>query len=82
MRKKSKFDRNPGEVVHYWERQSGARVICSRSKGYGRRFHFRVWMLNSKGAYYPTRAGITLTTTELKKLRLALRKAINIGEAG
>lgn len=80
--KGDRFDRNPGVVLHSWERKSGERIICSRSHGYGRRFHFRVWMLNSKGAYYPTRSGITLSIRELKKLRRALRKAIKMCEEG
>lgn len=69
-----KFDRDPGTVVDSWNPKRGKRVIVSRSRGYGRRVHVRVWLLNSKGAYHPTRAGITLTISELKKLRRALKK--------
>ena len=69
-----KFDRDPGTILYSWDPRGGKRVIISRSKSYGRRFHIRTWMLNSKGAYYPTRAGITLGIVELKKLRRALKK--------
>ena len=77
-----RFDRDPGMVLYSWDPKRGKRVIVSRSKGYGRRFHIRTWVLNSKGAYYPTRAGITLGISELKKLRRALRKAIEMCEEG
>lgn len=77
-----KFERDPGMVLYSWDPKRGKRVIVSRSKGYGRRFHIRTWMLNSKGAYYPTRAGVTLSLSELKKLRRALTKAIEMYKEG
>lgn len=80
MVKNAKFDRDPGTVLYSWDTQKGKRVIVSRSKGYGGRIHIRTWMLNTKGAYYPTRAGITLNVAELKKLRRGLKEAIKMYE--
>lgn len=78
----NRFERNPGKVLHTWERRDGERVVVSRSDGYGKRFHFRVWMRNGKGAYYPTRSGITFSISELQKLRRALKKAIEVSAEG
>ncbi|MBB4397193.1 PC4/YdbC family ssDNA-binding protein [Bradyrhizobium sp. ERR14] len=75
-----KFDRDPGTVVYSWGRKSGERVFVSRSKAYGNRIHIREWLLNDKGAYYPTRAGITLSLSEVRKLRRALEKACEMYE--
>ena len=75
-----KFDRDPGLVLYSWKRAKRKRVICSKAEGYGGRFHFREWILNSDGAYYPTRSGITLSISELKELRRGLKKAIEISE--
>ncbi len=80
--KGGRFDRNPGQVIRTWKRRDGERVVVSRSDGYGKRFHFRVWMRNGKGAYYPTRSGITFSISELQKLRRALKKAIEVSAEG
>ena len=79
-KKATRYDSDPGLVLASWRNQTGKRLIVSRNNGYGRKVHIRLWLRNDKGAYYPTRKGVTVGAAELKKLRGAVRKAIEMCE--